>query len=290
MSTAIQSVEARLRANPDDAETWKVYADWLLDQGDPRGELIMLESLAASDPSLRGKIATLTREHEQAWQPQVFARVEYERRFGFVCAATLRLGNPDDVGTIRRLLADPQARLLGALRLSFGDAIKAKHLRELAKQDFGRLRSLRASYHARGDGLIQAMVHAPGLALTSLDLRYSRLSDAGLIALVGCEGLAGLRTLHLHHNNVGVKGIGALAHAPTMARLERLDLRYNRVGQACAEALAAASVLGRLRILHLDTAELVDEGLQALAASTTLPRELVRGFRGLLQTRTPSAR
>jgi uncharacterized protein (TIGR02996 family) len=33
-------LEAHLRAHPTDWERWLVYADWLTDQGDIRGQLI----------------------------------------------------------------------------------------------------------------------------------------------------------------------------------------------------------------------------------------------------------
>jgi uncharacterized protein (TIGR02996 family) len=32
-----------IAADPDAIENWLVYADWLTDRGDPRGELIVLE-------------------------------------------------------------------------------------------------------------------------------------------------------------------------------------------------------------------------------------------------------
>jgi uncharacterized protein (TIGR02996 family) len=46
MSSA-EELLARLRAHPDDQEAWLVYADWLAEQGDGRGELIALEHRAA---------------------------------------------------------------------------------------------------------------------------------------------------------------------------------------------------------------------------------------------------
>ncbi len=36
-------LEKPLIANPNDREAWAVYADWLMEQGDPRGELISLQ-------------------------------------------------------------------------------------------------------------------------------------------------------------------------------------------------------------------------------------------------------
>lgn len=39
-------LEAQIRANPDDEQLRLVYADWLLSEGDPRGELIALQQRA----------------------------------------------------------------------------------------------------------------------------------------------------------------------------------------------------------------------------------------------------
>ncbi len=36
-------------ANPDDLSPWLIYADWLLDRGDLRGELINLEVAREAD-------------------------------------------------------------------------------------------------------------------------------------------------------------------------------------------------------------------------------------------------
>ncbi|MDQ3335286.1 MAG: WGR domain-containing protein [Myxococcota bacterium] len=38
------ALEKAILANPDDADAYMVYADWLQDQGDPRGELIALQT------------------------------------------------------------------------------------------------------------------------------------------------------------------------------------------------------------------------------------------------------
>jgi uncharacterized protein (TIGR02996 family) len=42
--------ETNIRQNPDDAAAWLVYADWLTEQGDPRGELIVVQEARARKP------------------------------------------------------------------------------------------------------------------------------------------------------------------------------------------------------------------------------------------------
>src|SRR5512138_844127 len=54
---------AQIAERPRDEQARRVYADRLLDRGDPRGELIALQ-LAHADPD---RVAALLREHAQAW-------------------------------------------------------------------------------------------------------------------------------------------------------------------------------------------------------------------------------
>src|SRR5688572_29970061 len=49
-------LEQALLANPDDEQSYQVYADWLQAQGDPRGELASLQT---------GKIDAARRKREQ---------------------------------------------------------------------------------------------------------------------------------------------------------------------------------------------------------------------------------
>lgn len=46
-------LEARIREAPGDTARWLVYADWLSEQGDPRGELIVVQEARARKPKDR---------------------------------------------------------------------------------------------------------------------------------------------------------------------------------------------------------------------------------------------
>jgi uncharacterized protein (TIGR02996 family) len=280
MNNPIEAIEARIRANPTDTEAWKVYADWLLDQGDPRGELIMLELQpgATKDPALLTAIAELISQHRASWEPTGMpVQIHCEWLHGFVHAATLRdIGGAEDLRVLRRLFADPQARLLGTLKLLFTRSKGTKVFKPLAELDFGRLSWFRACDVDRGDKLVHVLVAQPMLRLIGLDLSYAGLTDAGLIELAACDRLRGLKTLRLTHNEFGPEGVLALANSPNLSELEELDLRYNAIGSAGADALANSPVLGRLGTLNLYADEIGEDGISALASSTTLSRNLVR--------------
>ncbi len=289
MSDAIRALEAQLRANPDDGEAWEVYADWLLDQGDRRGELIMLESLAAqtNDSSVHESIAALLAKHRAGWTPKPLAsQTRYEWRHGFVYQATVtNLARRADIRLLGKLLKSPQARLLAHLELRFYSYASAKIIEQFTKLDLGKLRSLKVPYQPFGDQIVHVLAQQRALNLASLDLRYTGLTDAGLIELVRSPRLRGLRALYLQQNQLGLAGIEALASAPAMSELETLDLRYNAIDVACVRALASSRALGKLKTLHLYVDDLDVESLRALASSTTLAPELVRFWRAQAEAR-----
>jgi uncharacterized protein (TIGR02996 family) len=85
-------------AAPDDDAPREIYADWLQEQGDPRGEFIALQMARSrsriDQPGARRERALLTR-HKHRWlgplAPWIapVSRARFER--GFVCAATFDL-------------------------------------------------------------------------------------------------------------------------------------------------------------------------------------------------------
>ncbi len=281
MSAHIRAIEDTLRASPDDDEAWRVYADWLLDRGDRRGELIMLELLAAKDPRLREPIAALIAECRSSWEPAALPlQARYEWRRGFVCEATISaLARAPQIRSLGRLLADPQARLLGCLRLRFQRSARREIIKPFAELDLGKLHTFQAAYLEQGDRLVHALVQQPELRLTTLDLRYAGITDEGLIALATCTQLRGLRALYLQHNAFGGKGVEALASSVALSELEVLDLRSNTIGHVGAHALARSRVLGRLETLYLHADDIGQAGVAELESSTSLPHDLVRFWR-----------
>lgn len=271
VSDRMAAIEVRIRANPDDAEAWKVYADLLLDHGDPRGELIMLELQpgAEEDASLRSAIGALLDSHRAAWEPaalpvQFPALLEYRWRHGFVHAVSLRrIDHRSDVRALQGLFTDPQARFLDAITLQFRRA-KKQLFRALTHLDFSRLRSFCVCDFVGADKVVHALVQQPTLVLTGLELSYSDLTDNGLSELVDCPQLRSLRRLSLRGSEFGLEGIHALANAPVLSELEELDLYGSKIDIDGATALARSLFLKRITSLCLDVDE---EGANALSPS-----------------------
>src|SRR5262245_24173413 len=68
------ALEAAIRENPDELANYAAYADWLTEQGDPRGEFIQVqlalenEGLSKSErQKLQRRETALLKEHESEW-------------------------------------------------------------------------------------------------------------------------------------------------------------------------------------------------------------------------------
>ncbi len=119
----------------DSAEA--VYADWLQDSGDPRGELAQLQLRLAKDAKnkdLRKAEKALLKEHAEAWLGALAAtrgRLELEWSAGFIAKARIAARLDDDRGegdeaaakpphvekVLEWLLASPSARFLRELTI-----------------------------------------------------------------------------------------------------------------------------------------------------------------------------
>lgn len=230
---------------PEDDGPRLIFADWLEERGDPRGEFIrvqcVLAKLPADDPRRKGleeRQRALREEHGRAWRaylPAVLRSATLER--GFV--ETVRL-------TIAEFLVQAEAMF---------EAAPVRRLRAVgswAVGNGGMLASLAASpYLARlaeldlggmdlGDGEVAALTSsAHAGSLKTLKLQANRIGDGGAIALASSSHLAGLATLDLAGNRVGDAGARALAASPHLAGLTRIDLSGNPIGGEAAGTLRA---------------------------------------------------
>jgi hypothetical protein len=275
---AIETLEERILVDPDDAEAWEVYAARLREQGDLRGELAALESVAETRAE-RAQLAAWTAEVQRRWTPPGVATSTCEWRHGCIVGFTFRFDGRSDARRFVELMADSRLHLVSRLQLEFADGLSSRALSAIATAELGRLRRLRARYHGRGNRVALALASQPTLNLRTLDLRHTGMTDEGLIALAGCAQLRGLRALSLQHNRFTARGVVALARAPALEAIEVLDLRHNAIAADGIAALAESPHLGRLTALYLYADELDRDGVRALASSTTLPRDLVRYWR-----------
>jgi uncharacterized protein (TIGR02996 family) len=120
-----QSLIDAIVAEPEASGRWIVYADWLLERGDPRGELINLELAVENrraEPSATARIHELVADEDALLSPRLAAQAhfwDFVFRRGFIHEAKL-IGAADDPPTgeaLEALFADPHAGLIDTLSL-----------------------------------------------------------------------------------------------------------------------------------------------------------------------------
>lgn len=142
------AMEEAIVAAPDDPPRRLVYADWLTERGDPRGELIT--RMASGVP-----VDDLLARHPHHLAPPWMLGFLVEWRLGFVSVVDLA----DDLSALPRLLRHPSFMVVEELRLR----PRAVHVETLRGALRHRPRTLRR-IDARGVRLFGTLAEAvPGL-------------------------------------------------------------------------------------------------------------------------------
>lgn len=285
-------LEAALIERPDDGEAWQVYGDWLLSQGDPRGQLVLAYA-TGRDP------APIHEEHVKAFlgpfAGDLAEFVQIEWAYGFW--RQVRVGNLDgttltdeheattSAALIGRVLRHDSARFLRELRLALPadsewdhdmqstiDAV-VKHgirpsLRHLAVGDFEFPDDSEISWVEAGS---VAALWAVLPELRVLEVQGARIELGAITA-------PKLQKLQLHTGGLGKEPARRLAEADLPA-IEHLEIWWGTedYGGACdagdvASVVAAAARWPRLRWLGLMNADFADTIPAVLLGSDILPR------------------
>jgi len=237
--------DAFLRAvceNPDDDAPRLVYADWLEEHGDPRGEFIRLSCERSNLPRLdpRRRVLTerldeLQKAYDVVWREQMphlpgVTWGVYDR--GFIYMA--KLEGPD---TFQR----------HADQIFAAAPIQALILRDAGVQT---IRYFLNSAHL--------------LRVRKLNLYGNNLGDEGAQLLARCPHLINLTHLFLPANQIGFPGAQALADSRFLVNLRVLMLHSNPVGDDGARELALSKRLGKLEELMLKETSLQSETVELL--------------------------
>jgi uncharacterized protein (TIGR02996 family) len=213
-----------IAANPDDDTARRVYADWLIELGSPRGELIQLElALAEMDDfddrrkATKARIDELVTEHAASWLAP-FARLGLRGvRF------TLDRGVVGGVSGSARAIAAAAPRILAGAPLVTALDIEVGDDRDLAP-----------------------LAGSPLLAqIRTLVLRhYTPVRPTGWAALV----LPEVRRIVWSAIAVGPDDAEALLAAPNVPKLGTLEISNCRLNRGALEPLSRA----RFPLAHLD--------------------------------------
>ena len=266
-------------ADPTDIQARLVYADFLVERGDPRGEFIHVQCALGravvdasgrswGKPTFDGDPAELEKRerkllslHQKAWLAPV--------------RETIRTWNWSR-GFISKVVADCGNYLKGSARL-FAEmpvigvqltALKPPMLHTLASQPTSaKLRELDVNFQKLDAAALEAFRSDTWRDLRDLNLAGNRFGVAGARTLLTCT-LPGLRTLEITDGYLTDDAVAELAQAPFFARLEHLDLSYNHGITSMAPLVGARSLVSlRLRSTEIASADL-EQLITALPALT----------------------
>ena len=230
-------------ADPDDDVPRLVYADWLTDRGDARGDFIRdqcrLARLDEADPAfsaLHARTERALRRHQRAWIEPLWAgfpadRSRYPAQFAFVrgfaeevhasmvCVPDLqRLATIAPIHTVR-IAHDgggpdlgPLLRAVqraGARALDFAGGTPAALARPFpADLDIGPIEGLGLAMGGLPPAAVANLARMlAGARLKSLALPFAGLRDGDIARLVGSGALDGVERLVLDNNNLGALGL-----------------------------------------------------------------------------------
>jgi carbon storage regulator CsrA len=197
--------------SPDDEGIRLIFADWLEDRDDPRGEFIRIQcrlaKLSAHDegrPGLQQRERELWIEHGEQWRaylPDVLRSAPFRR--GFVEAVEM---------TARDFL---------------------EHAEEIfAAAPVRRLRVLPGWPPSGAVSVVSALAGSTHLArLAEIDLAGLALGDADAALLAASPHVGGLTAMGLARNRISIAGARSLATSSRFARGLRLDLLGNPLGE-----------------------------------------------------------
>jgi uncharacterized protein (TIGR02996 family) len=293
------ALEAAILADPDDLANHMAYADWLSEQGDPRGEFIQVQ-LALEDQSrsaderkaLLRKEGELLNIWERAWLGDLAPFFFPQRRRGDYSArprCQFARGWLDVIETdwltesfVAALNAAPLARLLRGLTISGVEADEGvlAPLREspclanLRRFQLGLPPEEDQSLYVEGAEEIGPLIRRMP-CVEEIRLFVSHVNAAELFA----APMPNLRVLHVYH--LTEYPLDILAANATLGRLEELSLWPHALipGDEAAyitldgvRALANSPQLGGLRRLDLYLTDMGDEGCAEIVRSGLLKR------------------
>ena len=284
---------------PDDDAPRQVYADWLEERNDPRGEFIRVQCELAKIPiddprwdALEQRQWDLLCANEEKWTADIKSLVtEWQFHRGFV--DTVSMGARAFVDIAAKLFSRAPIRNVKLTRVGRSGISTAQELGGCP--EVGRLRSLALDCRPQGDS--HQWPHSfPFTQLRALSLwgqefgydeflqgvvnRLPSLEELNLIDVIGfCNELVflkdpktplRLKKLDLSFSAPIPVNIGKVTSAPGLGTLTHLNLANNQFRVAGGQALAASPHLTNLVSLGLEGCTIGVKGTQALANAALL--------------------
>ena len=291
-----------IRADPHDEMPRLIYADYLEDTGDPRGELIRVQcelaKLPPGDPArvgLNARERELLDSHAEKWlqllrelgaegiSARCFQRGLIERirmraatflangeelcRFA-PAVYCVELRNPQDV--LDELVAASMPAQISEIDFSANRldaaAIRAFHDAPWTEQ----VEALNVQFNQLSDDGLTELLACNWPKLQRLNLGANRIGPAGFQALSDSLAMAHVSELSLNVNSAGDAGAAMMANSANFEHIRQLDLGSNGIGSAGAASIARSGAFPALKRLNLRANRIGRAGRDALFQSTTL--------------------
>jgi uncharacterized protein (TIGR02996 family) len=230
-------------ASPDDDTSRLVYADWLEERDDPKGEFIRLqckharkwfEAISVSGDRDCQRMDELEERHGKSWLSHlpVLAGVKWGLWRGLPGWIRVR-GWQEFNRHAERIF-----RIAPVEYVTF-DCLSLVGARALAKSPYlERIRVLDLAYGVRKIGALRALLTSPALSkLQTLRLQKNDLGDEMAVELANCPHLSQLKLLIIYSNEIDDRGAFAIARSPHLKKVGFIDICRNRFGDAAERAL-----------------------------------------------------
>jgi uncharacterized protein (TIGR02996 family) len=233
---------AAILAEPGDLAPRAVYADWLQEKGDPRGEFIALQlarEAGQATEAAEARERKLLAEHGRAWAGTLDQYFEEDgRRFEHGLFAGGELRRLDDRAH-DTIFADPAWRLISVLAVSRFDEPAAV----IDRPELVSLRAVECDEPAA-----VAIAGGRKRRFTELTVHIDRGESPDRAALAACKALPELRTLGVTLTRESAEW---LAKSPVLERIDRLVVKV--VADLRRFLAAVAKAKGTLRELVITT-------------------------------------
>jgi uncharacterized protein (TIGR02996 family) len=279
-------------AHPDDDAPRLIYADWLDEHNDPRGEFIRVQcalaQLSDEDPRrwpLELREQELLHEHEVKWLPKgikwlpsEISNVSCRFRRGFVEEITL---SPE-------FFLDEADRLFEQAPISrLNISLRGYERAERPDASLSQVASSRHLVRVRSLGLTErtlrrqelheflasvSLRQLTDLRLSGLNLETDELSVDVIRDLIELPSWSNLMVLHLTDMALTLDVLRLLASCASLTNLRELNLNGNRLTHQAVRVLAEGHLLPQLETLNLDSNLLGDAGALAVREWPALPR------------------
>ena len=267
-----QDFLAAITDSPDDEVPRLVYADWLDEQGDPRGEFIRVQcqraKLEARDPrclELDFRERSLLADYRNHWAKEV-------RKWGRVIQ--YRRGFVEDITVQASKFLESGQELLAVAPIRRVKLMKAKpHLKQLAEcKLLERLRHLNLRDSNLGLRPLREFLKSSWTSrLEGWDFSFNGWGPSALREFAKCKTIGPLKHLALSGCKIESDSLGVLLDSERVGSLEALELASNQLTDHDMKTLAASTSLGQLKSLGLEqNSDVQNEGVYELLSSESL--------------------